>query len=80
MSYTEPATILIDRDTTCLASAGEFYEPVHAPGPSDSTVLCCDVIGFPTPTVTWSHIVLDSDGIAVELPVANDSGIVLENE
>ena len=61
-----PATILIDGDESCSASAGREYNSITANAP---VVLCCDVVGFPDPAANWTRVVLNEDGVAVEVSV-----------
>lgn len=70
LSLAEPAEILIDFADDCTISAGEIYAPTFVT--QSQLVLCCLVIGYPEPNVTWSRIVLDPSGVAREIVITGN--------
>lgn len=69
ITITGPAEILTEPQEICRYSAGRKYGEEMAPLPGAIARMCCVVVGDPTPVVTWTRIVVDSTGIAREVPV-----------
>lgn len=76
---TGPAEILVETSEACQFSAGGAYEAETAPLAGGVALMCCVTEGIPTPDVTWSRIIVDSTGIAREVPVdETDADITIE--